>query len=268
MRIESGSARLHCEVLGEQSDTPVLLLHGLGGSRLAWSGITAAFAHTRRVIAADLRGCGLSERGNEPYDFALLGSDVVTILDAVGAQRAHIVGHSLGGVIAQEVLTQYGERTASAVLISTSARVGASAAAAWQALADLVEVRGLTSVAATTERAFTREFAERHADTVALLSRITSEADPHVYAAQARIASAYDYTNALIAVSQPVLILQGLGDRLTSPGGSVLLSRAISGARLEMIEGVGHNLHLEMGDDFVKRVERFFSESEAAASRP
>jgi pimeloyl-ACP methyl ester carboxylesterase len=83
-----------------------------------------------------------------------------------------------------------------------------------------------------------------------------------VYAEQARAASAYDYTNALARVTQPVLVMQGLADTMTSPGGSVILSRALANSRLEMIENVSHNLHIELGEEFGRRVAAFLDEVE------
>ncbi len=83
-----------------------------------------------------------------------------------------------------------------------------------------------------------------------------------VYAEQARAASCYDYTDALAAVDRPVLIVQGLADRLTGPGGSVIMSRALPKAELWMVEGVGHNAHIELGVLFRDRAEEFFEQSE------
>jgi 3-oxoadipate enol-lactonase len=144
MLIRSGTASLCVDVLGNDR-TPVLLLHGLGGTRLSWLELPRTLAQSRRVIVPDLRGCGDSERGTEPYTFAVLASDAVAVLDALKIERCHLVGHSLGGVVAQELLTAHNARCASAVLISTSSRVGEAATAGWLRLADSVERRGFGS---------------------------------------------------------------------------------------------------------------------------
>jgi pimeloyl-ACP methyl ester carboxylesterase len=223
-------------------------------------------ARSRRVIVPELRGCGESERGAEPYSFAVLAGDAVAVLDALSVAKCHVVGHSLGGVVAQELLTLHSERCASAVLISTSSRVGEAAATGWLRLADSVERRGFESAESAAARGFSAEFAREHPETVRALGSVAVTANRSVYAEQARAASAYDYTQALEKVRQPVLVVQGLADRLTSPGGSVILSRALPAARLEMIENVGHNLHIELGERFVALVDAFFSEAEAAVA--
>lgn len=255
----SGSARLHFDVLGDR-DPAVLLLHGLGGSRVAWLDIPSVLAGSHRVIVPDLRGCGISERGTEPYSFEQLARDVIAILDAADAQSCHVIGHSFGGVLAQHLLAFHEERVASAVLVSTSSRVGEKAANGWRRLAEAVEQRGLARPDIRADRGFAAGFADRCPELVRTLQGIAANCDRGVYAAQARIAAAYDYTTALARVTRPTLILQGRADRMTSPGGSVLLARAIPTATLELIDDVGHNLHLEMGDRFVHRVTQFFAD--------
>jgi len=213
----------------------------------------------------DLRGSGESSLGQEPLSFALLAADAVAVLDAASIERAHIIGHSLGGVVTQELLVGHPERVASAILVSTSSKVGDAAAKGWLRLADVVETRGLSDSPRSRTRAFAEGFDEHNPDLVDEMARIAAQSDRRGYAAQARIAASYDYTEALTAAHTPCLVIQGLADRLTSPGGSVILQRAIQGSRLEMVEGVGHNAHIEMGDRFVEMAMRFFAEVDRAA---
>ncbi len=261
MKIPVSDCVLHAEVHGA-GGVPVVLIHGLGGCAASWEGIAERLAAERRTIVPDLRGCGASERGSLPYSLELLGDDVVAILEHAGVERCHLVGHSLGGVVAQDVLTRYGGRIVSAVLVSTSSKVGEKASAAWRRLADAVEAGGLEATAEAQSRGFGERFASTHPEVVARHADMTRRADPKVYAEQARAASSYDYTEALEDVRQPVLIVQGLADRLTSPGGSVIMSRALPRAELWMVDDVGHNAHIEMGSAFVERLLGFFTAAE------
>jgi pimeloyl-ACP methyl ester carboxylesterase len=225
----------------------ILLVHGLGGCRKTWADLVPLLAERARVAAFDLRGCGDSERGSVPYTLAQTADDVETVAASLGFRSYVLVGHSLGGVIAQEVLSRRRASVAGAVLISTSSRLSHKATENWRRLADLVEARGLSDSPATAARGFAEEFVAAHPEVVAEQARLSASTDPAVYAEQARAASSYDYSDALASVRCPVLVLQGLSDRLTPPGGSVLLHRALpEGARLEMIEGAGHNLPIEM----------------------
>jgi len=265
MDVSTNDARLHVEVSGH-GEPPIVLLHGLGGSSGSWPVLGDGFAQHRRTLCPDLRGCGSSAVGAAPYTLERLAADIVAILDALEVDRCHLVGHSLGGVVAQQLLTCHGDRCAASVLVSTSSRVGDKAAESWRRLADVVESRGLNDSPAARARAFSARFAAENPGVVEALGALTAATDPAVYAAQARLASHYDFTEALAAVPQPILVVQGLADRLTSPGGSVLLSRALPNARLEMIEGAGHNVHLEMGGAFVRLVEDFLADGYSKAS--
>jgi 3-oxoadipate enol-lactonase len=206
----------------------------------------------------DLRGCGLSGRGPELYSLELLAGDAVALLDATGVSNCHLVGHSLGGVVAQEILTRYNSRVSSAVLVATSSKVSDKASRNWLRLADRVEASGIQDSEAGRRRPFSPSFAESHPEVVNYHAQLVAESDAAVYAEQARVAAGYDYSSSLATVVQPVLVMQGLDDRLTSPGGSVLLSRALPESTLEMIPGVGHQLPAEMGRQFVDRLLEFF----------
>lgn len=227
---------------------PVLLLvHGLGGSSRVWADVMPLLARSARPCAIDLRGCGRTTRGTAPWSLARAADDVEGVAAALGFDDYVLVGHSLGGVVAQEVIVRRPLSLAGAALIATSSRLNEKATANWRRLADLVEEKGLSDSPAAQARGFAEEFVAAHPEVIAEQARQAAEADPKVYAEQARAASAYDYTAGLADVRCPVLVLQGLADRLTPPGGSVLLHRALPDtARLEMIEGAGHNLPLEM----------------------
>lgn len=265
MWIDSNDARLYADSVGNGSPSAILV-HGLGGSRLSWGNLGLELGATRRIAVPDLRGCGLSQRGSEAYTLDLLGDDLVRLIDALGEDRVHLLGHSLGGVVCQNVLCRHNDRCMSAVLISTSSRVGEQPRRNWLRLAESVEARGLSRSQTGATRGFSPEFANDNPRVVVAHSKLAAASDPIVYAEQARAASDYDYSKALGEVAQPVLVIQGLADRLTSPGGSVLLSRALANARLEMIEGVGHNAHIEMGDVLSTLVDSFFEEAEKAVA--
>lgn len=259
--VSAAGARLHAELHGAVTEAPAVLIHGLGGKIASWGNIPVALGHKRRCAAVDLRGCGRSERGSTPITIPALADDIAALIAHLGAGPCHIVGHSLGGVIAQDLLIRHGSLCAAAVLISTSSKVGPQAAEGWRRLADAVERRGEVGEGGSA-RAFSEAFAAAHPELVAEQGRISASADAAVYAAQARAASSYDYSEALASVENPVLVMQGLADRMTSPGGSVLLNRALRHSRLEMVEGAGHNLHVEMGERFVAVVEEFLSRHE------
>ncbi len=260
MRITRADAHLHARISGRRGQTPLIFLHGLGGSGASWNGSIGGLSDSHTVIVPDLRGCGASETGSDFYSLRLLADDVVAWMDVLGIKSCHLIGHSFGAVVAQEVLTKHNSRVRSAMLVSTSSRVGPQAADNWLRLAAAVRKNGLRASPKASARAFSENFANTHPELVRSQSELTTRSAPDVYAAQAEAAARYDYTEALAAVVQPVLVMQGKEDRMTPVGGSVLLARALPNAKLELIEGVGHNLHLELGPSFAQRIADFVAE--------
>jgi pimeloyl-ACP methyl ester carboxylesterase len=248
VRVKAKDIDLEVGCAGENGPA-VVLVHGLGGSQRSWGDVVPLLARSARVFAPDLRGCGGSTRGSADWTLAQAAGDLEAMAHALGLDRYVAVGHSLGGVVVEELIVRRPPEVAGAVLISTSSRLSEKATANWLRLAEIVEARGLSDSPAAAARGYSEEFAAAHEDVVAEHARLSAATDRSVYAAQARAASSYDYTEGLAGVACPVLVLQGLADRLTPPGGSVLLHRALPpNARLEMIEGAGHNLPIEMPD--------------------
>ncbi len=263
MRFYHNETELNVTILGTRG-IPVVLIHGLGGSSESWTDISPPLARHRQVVVPDLRGCGQSQPIRLDLSLPMLADDVVAALDHLHIRRCHVVGHSFGGVIAQDLITRHNARFVSATFVSTSTRVAPRATASWLRLADAIEQRGFVDSPAARARAFSEEFVRASPETVNRVAALTAESDAHTYATYARLASSYDYTNELALVSQSALVIQGLADRLTPPAGSVLLHRAMQHAQLEMVEGAGHNVHMEMGSRFVQRLEQFFQDVERA----
>jgi len=229
----------------EGAGTDLVLIHGLGGDLHGWDADVPVFARHHRVLRPDVRGFGASDKPPGPYSPSLFASDLDGLFAVAGVRDAHVLGISMGGVIAQRFALDFPARVRSLVLVSTSSEVGAQSIAAWRRLADTVEQRGFDARSADASRAFSPAFAARHPEIVATLGRRTAANDRRGYAAGARAVSDYNWTAALSRVTVPTLILQGLDDQLTPPGGSVKMRRALPQARLLMIAEAGHNLPME-----------------------
>ena len=93
--------RIHCEERG--AGAPLLMLHGLGGSCDDWRFQVPAFALRYRVVTPCLRGFGKSERPRGGYSIAQHASDAFALLDVLGIERSHVLGHSMGGAVAFEM---------------------------------------------------------------------------------------------------------------------------------------------------------------------
>jgi len=101
---------------------PVLLIMGFGGDHTAWGFQVGAFAARHRVIVFDNRGAGQTEAPDRPYTTRLMAADTLALMDALGMERAHVIGVSMGGMIAQELALAHPERVRSLHLGCTLAR--------------------------------------------------------------------------------------------------------------------------------------------------
>jgi 3-oxoadipate enol-lactonase len=258
MHADVGGTRLNFALAGS-GERVVVLSHGLGSDLEYWAPLVEPLVKHYRVLRWDLRGAGQSARPPGPYSPALFAQDLAALLDHVGVREAHVVGHSGGGVVSQRFALDFPERTRSLVLASTSSEVGERAARAWNRLADTVERSGFGPEREPDARAFSPAFAAAHPDVVRELGRRTRGNEPAAYAATARAFGNYEWTADLGRIRVPTLILQGLDDGLTPPGGSVILSRGIARSRLIMVPGAGHNLPVEMPALFTTAVLAFLA---------
>ncbi len=113
--IDVDGVRIAAAISGTPGAIPLVLLHGGGGDKSSWDTIAPAFASTHRVYAIDLRGFGDSDRPGT-YSFETMRDDVLGLLDVIGADRADVVGHSMGGSVAWLVAQEQPGRVAHLVV--------------------------------------------------------------------------------------------------------------------------------------------------------
>ena len=246
----------------EGSGPVVALTHGLGGHLDSWAPTVATLEDRYTALTWDVRGFGGSSKRPNDLSPEVWASDLAGLLDEIGVDDAVIVGISMGGVISQRFALDFPDRTRALILISTSSEVNERATAGWNARADLIERGGLGAALTPTgpSLSYGKEYRERHADDIAEAARLTIERnDAACYAAACRAVSDIDYTADLATITCPTLILQGLEDGVTPPGGSVIMSRRIPGARLIMLEHCGHLIPAERPEEFHTEVEAFLA---------
>jgi pimeloyl-ACP methyl ester carboxylesterase len=234
----------------ESGDGPVLvLLHGLGGSRLSWEPQLAGLAH-HRVVAWDMPGYGLSSALAGEFTFTTLADSVVDFLDVIGAEVAHLAGISFGGMIAQYVAARYPSRLLSLTLLSTSPAFGLDGTKPdeWRAARLALLDAGRQPV----------DFAD---DVLASIAgpHITSQALAGQRAAMARVSGGamraaidclvtHDSRALLPSIVAPTLCMVGELDRETPVTYAFALADLIPRAGLVVIPKAGHLLNVEAPD--------------------
>lgn len=257
MLVTVDGLQFHCVQDGQGSD--LILIHGLGGSLHDWDACAPPLSRHHRVLRWDVRGFGESAKPPGPYSPQLFARDLAGLVRSLGVTSAHVAGISMGGVIAQRFALDYPELVQSLTLISTSSEVGAQARAAWEKMAAVIEQHGFSADTAFAERIFAPSFVKAHPEAVQEMAARTAANDPRAYAVAARAIGAYNWTADLGRMQAPTLILQGLDDALTPPGGSVRMSRVLPRSRLLLIPDCGHVVPVEKPELFTHTLLAFLA---------
>ncbi len=258
------------------SGDPLLLIMGLAGDSIAWMFQRDAFAAHYRTIVFDNRGVGRSSKPAGPYSIAQMADDTVGVLDAAGVERAHVVGVSMGGMIAQELALRHPTRVRSLVLGCTYARPDAGVTVTFEeSLAffggqrgadgtiqvDLSALDPMAFIQRLLPLTFTPHFIMTE---LPKLMQVFSGALAHGFSmdaimAQVAATQAHDTLDRLGAIHVPTLVLTGDSDRLIPPSNSELLAARIPGATLTTLPGGSHGFNFETPDAFNREVLSFLA---------
>ena len=271
----SDGIRLHYEVIGRSSAPAVLLIQGLGADKHGWDMQRMALALRYRVIALDNRGAGRSDKPFGVYTLEQMADDAVAVLDAVGVERAHVVGASMGGAITQIVVLKYPERVNSITLACTACRNHPWRRELLNGWASTASERGMGAMTSEAARWVIgpRSF-RRIMPAFGWLGPLAMGRPAHAFIAQVRAILATDeaMADALNAVRVPALVIVGNQDILTPRGDSEELAERIPGAELVVISGAAHGLMVEHATTFNRVLLEFLgrvtTQQRAAAGAP
>jgi 3-oxoadipate enol-lactonase len=266
---QSGNVKLSYSVEGDGEEA-ILLLMGLGGRAADWATeVPAALSRRYRVIRYDHRGVGGSPQAPGGYSLLDMAKDATAVLDAVGVARAHVVGYSMGGMISQLVATEYADRVARLVLVST--HFGGQ---------DFVSPTPLAMQLFDAEQMFSRGrdaesimrfsmgiltakgFLEKHPEALALMVKnVRAEpTSPVAFMGQMQAIIGSDRGEIVRDIRKPTLIVHGTDDELVPVGNGHLLHERIKGSRLQILQGVGHMPMLEAPQKLADAVLGFLAE--------
>lgn len=248
---------------------PLVLIAGLGYSRWMWHKMVPGLAEQFRVITFDNRGAGNSDKPDGPYTADLLAADTAVLLDALGIAKTAVMGHSMGGFVAQALALAYPQRVNKLILSATNFGGPRHLPVTQEALAVLMDTTSdpLVRLKNGILISCAAGFEDRHPEIVAewLAYRANHPIDPAGYQAQMGIGLALmseeaAFAQRLPSLKMPVLLMSGDQDKVVPPGNVDLLKEQIPQAETVILENAGHFFPFEVAETAVSAIVRFLRE--------
>lgn len=224
---------------------PLVMIHGAQGDQSMFNNVLPAFVKDFRVLTFDQRGSGLSEKPDHACTMAMLADDTAALMDHVGFTSAHILGVSMGGMIALEFVLRHPQKARSVVLGCTTPG-GPNAvplpegtfARAYSTKEMSAEERGR----ALAEACFTKGYIDQHPEVIPAMveSRRQRPIDPVALKHRMKAVSTHDTYDRLPQIASPTLVITGKDDALIPWENSRILAERIAGAKLVVLEPAGH----------------------------
>lgn len=261
MRIQvNDELTLNYELDGDPASRPVIVLtHGMGGSHASWDADVPELTERYAVLRWDVRGHGDSDKPDVPYDAAMHARDLAGLLRALNISDVLCGGNSMGGAITQRFMLDFPEMVRAGFLLCTSSEVGTNMATAWEQRATLAETEGMEAMLeaqASLGNANT-SVREPSAEAERAGRALTLKIPGNVYARIVRAMAHYDWTAELSNLRAPVLILQGLQDTMTPPGGAVIMHRQIPMSQLVMMDQCSHSIQTDQPEQWRRHLLNF-----------
>lgn len=237
---------------------PIFLIHGIGASHAAWGRVVAELGSDFRCISYDLRGHGVSPLPDGPFDLAALVADLEALRAKLGIERAHFVGHSLGGMIGPAYARLYPHRVKTLGLLSTAAGRTEDDSAKVRGVVSAMERDGIPNILATlVNRWYTDPFAAANPDLVeARLKQITGM-NADVFLNVFRIYAETEMAPWLHEVKAPSLVLTGELDGGCNPRLNQFIHSQLEDSELVILDGLKHAILMEAPQQVAQHVSRF-----------
>ena len=248
---------IHISYQVEGDGEPLVMIMGFTASRIGWMPQRRFFRKYFRTITFDNRGAGKSDKPPGPYSTRMMADDTVKLMDVLGIEKAHIMGLSMGGMIAQELAINHPQRVMKLVLAATYARQDETSGDTLEQ-AEFLHLAPESKASALIGLAFSKPF---YRFTFGLLARVQTRfigASGRVgIAGQSEACLKHDTLERLSSITAPTLVIVGTGDRIIKPISSEVIAGKIPKAKLVKVEGASHYFSFEMKTVFNREVLNF-----------
>jgi 3-oxoadipate enol-lactonase len=242
--------QIYYELHGAENKPVVLFLHGLGSSLRDWEPQKAYFMQSYRVLLVDVRGHGRSEKPRGPYTMSQFAHDVIGLLDQLKIDKVHLVGLSMGGMIAFQMAVDFPQRLVSMTIVNSGPAVVAKTLkekfGVWMRFV-IVRLMGMRKMGETlAPRLFVD--ADQEALRQTFISR-WAENDPGAYLDALQAIVGWTVLDRIHTITVPTLIISSDQDYTPVSAKEAYISK-MSGASLKIIENAHHAVSIERPEPF------------------
>lgn len=266
-KVNVGDLSLNYEIMGEGS--PVLLVTGIGADSLAWAFNAPALMGNHKVVTVDNRDIGLSDKAQAPYTMEAMGDDTIALLKELDLGPVHFVGHSLGGMIAQQVALKAPELLKSLMLVTSIGRVPAASELLINHWVSVIEKLGMEGFCDfVTIMTLSGEYIENNWEIVSafrqmMLAHLSQNPiDPSAFRRQGEASQSHDVLDRLKEIKIPTKVVGAGGDILVPPRFSEQIAQAMPDAEYVLLENIGHGVNVENPDQFNAMLLEWFQRNE------
>jgi 3-oxoadipate enol-lactonase len=242
--------------LDEGQGTAIILIHGLAGDHSAWLTQVEALRPNYRVIAFDNRGAGASTQIDEVVSTADLAEDTLRLMSHLEIDRAHVVGRSMGGAVAQHMALKEPERIISLALCASFARLDPLGSRVLSNMREALEWRMSWADHArhSVQNFVSAQFFNNNPQQIAKIEKLIGGETrlPACYSRQNDACQTHDTVPDLARILQPTLIMAGDSDPICSLTATDMLSTGLPNARTEIFKGASHFFLMEQSEKFMR----------------
>ena len=251
MKIETNEITTNYETTGQSESDRVVFSHSLGSSLIMWEPQIDEFSKNFQILRYDTRGHGKSSAPPGSYTMDLLVDDAVALLDALGIEKVHWVGLSMGGMIGQGLALKFPERLKSLTLCNTMSVIREEMKELWKNRIETGERFGMHHlVDFAMERWFTESYREMGTEDYQRIRSQFLKTPVYGYVGCCHAIYHLNYVEQLSQISVPTHIIAGDQDLATPVAESRVMHEQIDGSSLTVIEGAAHLSNVEKTEAF------------------
>ena len=252
-KIKVGELDVAYRLEGAAGRPVVMMSNSLMSNMSMWNLTMPALKDRFRILRYDTRGHGSTGVTPGPYSIEQLADDAVGLMDALDIREAHIMGLSMGGMIAQQIGARYPNRALSLLLCNTASEMPPRSL--WEERLLIARTQGITALAdSTIRRWFTASFIERSPQIIEKIREMILATPLEGYLGCAAAIRDMAQTTLLLKIKAPTLVVTGRQDPATTVEQSMVLNRMIDTSRMGVIENAAHLSNIEQPEIFNREI--------------